>query len=331
MDRELQQALNAIAAGADPAAVAARMSSDLHRQALAAVRAGADPAAVSQRLASMTDRGFSVGDFARMAAQGATFGFADEIAGAIGAIGEGTYREARDASRSRVERLRSNHPILSAVAEGVGGVFVPIPGGSVASGVKGAVTAGRAARAAQAAKELAATGAIAGSIYGAGEAERLRDIPLEALKGGAVGGVGGGLFGAASSAVASGASRASRAGLGSLFDDAIAGAARDLGPEDFVPRSADPLPIRRNPMPLRALPPARETSIVPGRHIGRGEVRQPPESVRDRNKRLATERLRVERRLRALGLSLPGDENRVTSGLIIPGEENRAPFSLILP
>src|SRR5690554_5130088 len=261
MDRELQQALNAIAAGADPAAVAARMSSDLHRQALAAVQAGADPAAVSQRLASMTDRGFSVGDFARMAAQGATLGFADEIAGAIGAIGEGTYREARDASRSRVERLRSNHPILSAVAEGVGGAFVPLPGGSVVSGVKGAVTAGRAARAAQAAKELAATGAIAGSIYGAGEAERLRDIPLEALKGGAAGGVGGGLFGAASSAAASGASRAS---LRSLFGDAIEGAARDLGPEDFVPRSADPLPIRRNPMPLRALPPARESTVVPG-------------------------------------------------------------------
>jgi len=328
MDRELQQALNAIAAGADPAAVAARMSSDLHRQALAAVRAGADPAAVSQRLASMTDRGFSVGDFARMAAQGATFGFADEIAGAIGAIGEGTYREARDASRSRVERLRSNHPILSAVAEGVGGAVVPLPGGSVASGVKGAVTAGRAARAAQAAKELAATGAIAGSIYGAGEAERLRDIPLEALKGGAAGGVGGGLFGAASSAVASGASRA---GLGSLFDDAIEGAARDLGPEDFVPRSADPLPIRRNPMPQRALPPAREPRIVPGRHIGRGEVRQPPETVQERNRRLATERLRIERRLRAVGLSLPGEENRVTSGLIRPGEENRVPFSLILP
>src|SRR5690606_4392017 len=125
---------------------------DLLKQANAAVRKGADPAAVGGRIAEFTGGtitslrdlgkavqtaqaedsptlaaqkrlgsrgGSAVGDFARMAAQGATFGFADEMVGLV--AGD----EAKAASRQRVADLRQLVPGASTMADIAGGVAMP--------------------------------------------------------------------------------------------------------------------------------------------------------------------------------------------------------------
>lgn len=260
MDRELQQALNAIQAGADPQAVASRMSTDMHRQALAAVQAGADPAAVSQRLQQQSragDRGFTFSDAARMAAQGLTFGFGDEIAGAASAVRGGSYTEARDASRARLERLREQHPVAATASEVVGGLAFPagtigtaLRGGAAAARAAGAAT--RGAQVARAARQAATPGAAYGALYGLGEAEgdpgelaSASTLAREATINAAVGGAMGGLFGAGVGAVQS-------RGRG-LFSDAVEGAFRDLGPEDVAQPTRGP--VQRERIPYRSRDP----------------------------------------------------------------------------
>lgn len=211
---------------------------DLLRQANEAVRKGADPEAVSQRIAQttngqiptlaalgdavrqqmanqpedptlaaqrrMTERGGSaVGDFARMAAQGATFGFADEIVGAV------KGDEAMQESRQRIADLRTLAPGASTMAEIAGGVGVPFATGAKVAGSLTRPGAGIVARAGAGAAGGATAGAAGGALYGAGDADDGSRL-MGALRGGAVGTATGAVVGGALPAVGSALSKTNR-------------------------------------------------------------------------------------------------------------------------
>lgn len=115
----------------------------------------------------------ATGDFGRAAAQGATFGFADELVGMLGGDTE--------ASRQRMEDLRLTEPTATAMGEVAGAApSILIPGGAAlrAGGVaRGAAISGGAS-------------AGAGALVGLGEAEgSLAERLDEALTGAAIGGV----------------------------------------------------------------------------------------------------------------------------------------------
>lgn len=158
--------------------------------------------------------GSAVGDFLRMAAQGATFGFADELAGLGAAVvpgGKG-YTEARDASRQRVEDLRTLAPGASFMAEMAGGAPVPLGGGAAVAQRVVRPGAGVAARAMARGGAGAATGAMGGGLMGAGESEAT-DIQglLGDVRSGATTGAGvGGLFGLGAPLVTGGAGKVGR-------------------------------------------------------------------------------------------------------------------------
>jgi len=143
----------------------------------------------------------SAGSYAGSALQGATLGFGDELIGAGGGLVEylrnkakgGTlglgeaYKQNRDAARIMLERDVGAHPLVNFA----GGFLAPIPGaGAAKGGVAAAKTLGSAA------KSAALGGLGAGVVGGAGNARELSDIPLEALKGGALGATVGGALGA---------------------------------------------------------------------------------------------------------------------------------------
>jgi len=68
---------------------------------------------------------FTAGDATRMAAQGATLGFADELAGLSRILPGGmSPREAIAASRQRIGQLREQHPWKSAASEVAGGLVL---------------------------------------------------------------------------------------------------------------------------------------------------------------------------------------------------------------
>ena len=143
------------------------------------------------RLAQVNEiPGGAVGDFGRMALQGATFGFADEI------IGMFAGDEARERSRQNLSVRRSNNPGTSLMSEIAGGAAVPI-------GVGGA-----AVRGGQSTRGLAATGAglgaLEGALFGAGESvegERAQGAAIGAGVGAVTGGVAAPAGGAAARAV----------------------------------------------------------------------------------------------------------------------------------
>jgi hypothetical protein len=120
-------------------------------------------------------------DFARSAAQGATFGFADEIVGMLGGDTE--------ASRQRMEDLRTTEPVGTLLGEVAGAApSILIPGGA-------ALRAGGVARGAAIG---AGAGAAAGAAAGIGEAEGpLPERFDEALIGAAIGGAVGAPLGGA--------------------------------------------------------------------------------------------------------------------------------------
>lgn len=178
-DRVLEAARRALEAGEDPQAVDAAIASRTHglftsfNQLDRAVRerraTEADPeAAALQRLNARG--GSAAGDFLRMAAQGATLGFADELAGLGAAIAPGGrgYRDARDASRQRVEDLRTLNPGASTLSEIAGGFALPFGGGRA---LGRGVTSRTGSRAAGAMAGGAGAGAAGSAAYGAGEAD----------------------------------------------------------------------------------------------------------------------------------------------------------------
>lgn len=122
-------------------------------------------------------------------AQGATFGWGDELAGVVGGVGnvitgknyqEG-YQKQRDEQRRINEEFKKENPNLSTALEIAGGIgtgsFIPM---GKATSLIGKV------------KEGVKTGVKLGAISGAGQAKEMEDIPKEALTsavaGGAVGG-----------------------------------------------------------------------------------------------------------------------------------------------
>ena len=122
---------------------------------------------------------------ARGAAQGATMGFADEIAGGIeSAFSDKTYEQARNESRANFKAADEANPIASTIGNVGGGLATAlIPGGAI---VKGAGFAAHAAR-----------GAGAGILSGFGTSEAkdtegmVKDAATSGLIGGALGLVGG--------------------------------------------------------------------------------------------------------------------------------------------
>ena len=130
--------------------------------------------------------------FARGAKQGVTFGFGDELAGALDYVlsggKEGSYTKGRDEARAADKAAKEAHGGYFTAGEVGGGLATAIvPGGGL---VKGAGFAANAAR-----------GAGAGILSGIGNsdatdvAEVAKDAALSGLAGGAVGGVVGGLAG----------------------------------------------------------------------------------------------------------------------------------------
>jgi hypothetical protein len=198
LERLLRQAQTAIAAGRDSAAVALKfrqMSGGLTmEQARERVisRDVAPPPPTPPADDTTVKRGLlaTTRDVGRMALQGATAGWGDEIAGAVAAAVPGGrgYREARDESRENIARIRQERPATALAAEVGGGIASAAVGGLAARGAglaaKGgaAVTRGLLARAGR-----AAVPAAAGGAYGAGEAEEVPNIPASAAKGAALG------------------------------------------------------------------------------------------------------------------------------------------------
>lgn len=119
--------------------------------------------------------------------QGPTFGFGDEIIGAIGGAksaieGKGFrpgYERTRDTVRGAVKSLQAEYPVSSAIGNISGGLLMAptIP-------VKTALGA-------------AGVGAGYGALSGAGEAPTMAEVPGNVLKGAAIGGVSSGVVGGA--------------------------------------------------------------------------------------------------------------------------------------
>lgn len=146
-----------------------------------------------------------VNQFLRAAAQGLTFGFGDEIAGAAAAVAPGgkSYTEARDASRQRVSDMREVAPGATALSEIAGGVALPALGAARVARTLVRPGAGALGKAVGAAGAAGAIGAGGGALYGLGEseAETPGGLLVDAAKSGAVGGLLAAPLGAGASAV----------------------------------------------------------------------------------------------------------------------------------
>lgn len=121
--------------------------------------------------------------------QGLTFGFGDEITGALeSAFSSKTYRQARDEARAADKAAHDAHQVGYGIGEVLGGIAVPIPGTGALSAVKGAGLATRFA-------VNAAKGAGAGILSGAGNSEKgdiagvVQDAASSGLAGAALGGI----------------------------------------------------------------------------------------------------------------------------------------------
>jgi hypothetical protein len=137
--------------------------------------------------------GFAEG--ARSLAQGATFGFSDELEAALrsGSISGQQYEAIRDRLRQQQKQFGYDYPVTSTISE-IGGAFVtPMAGfkvlGRMAPAVQEAVTGttmlGQIGRG-------TATGVATGALTGAGTAEQ--DIGRQSTTAGVIGGVLGGFL-----------------------------------------------------------------------------------------------------------------------------------------
>jgi hypothetical protein len=142
----------------------------------------------------------------RGAAQGATLGFADEIAGiAESALSDKTYRQARDESRAAYREAQAANPISYGAGQLAGGVATSFVPGAGALNL---------ARLGTGIGAQVARGALSGAIAGVGEAEgpegkmmSLEDMGAAGVRGGALGGVVGGALGTAAKAFVGGAAQ----------------------------------------------------------------------------------------------------------------------------
>lgn len=193
------------------------------QQAAAEIQSlGWTPEEVKTRVASLRPA-----DTADAVAQGASFGFADEISAGlrapIRAYREGTslgdaYNSALEDSRTALDLYRAEAPVRAAVSEVAGGAMVPVPGRAPRS-FGGAVGKG------------ILTGGTTGALYGAGTGEEAGNRLERAIIGGATGAAVGGALGVAEGALRGavvqspgGARGASRAMLAdALADEGMTG------------------------------------------------------------------------------------------------------------
>lgn len=155
--------------------------------------------------------------FARGAAQGATFGLADEVGGILGMADEflrrvapggsagefaqkplgqalaSRYEMEREASQREMEKLREEAPAASAVGELTGALAVPVPGAGVAGGLamRGvrAVPALAGVKGAEAAARVAAQSALGAGLAGFGAGEGVAGSLGEAMSSGLTAGL----------------------------------------------------------------------------------------------------------------------------------------------
>lgn len=123
----------------------------------------------------------------RQFAHGASFGFDDELAGAVSALTGGDYKSARDAYRKESEGYAAANPKKALAANLVGGVMM----GAGAGGALGKTAQG--AKALTALKtlpkwgQLSTIGGATGAVAGAGEAPEISDIPASMASGAVTG------------------------------------------------------------------------------------------------------------------------------------------------
>jgi hypothetical protein len=197
------------------------------------LRASASAAPAAQ---ARSDAGrLSLGQSARLGAQGLTFGFGDELEalakGAAAAIPGGrspreAYGEALETSRGSIEKARQDAPLKALALEAAGGFLPAVAttpftgGGSLAAlGARVSSAAPRAYSIAQnvrragmaSAARPVVGGGVEGAIYGAGAAEG--GLPSRAA-----GAAMGGLTGAATGGVLSGAGAVGRRGYNLVED-----------------------------------------------------------------------------------------------------------------
>ena len=158
----------------------------------------AESAAPESRTPSDSGDQSGLAGFARTAAQGATFGLSDELAGLAAALPGGkTPEEARAGARQNLAQYREDHPGMAIGAEMLGGLATGllVPGGAA----RAIPTLGRGLRSARAGQRALAAGGLGaaeGALYGAGQADEGGRLG-GAVKGGLAGGLLGGGIGAA--------------------------------------------------------------------------------------------------------------------------------------
>jgi hypothetical protein len=164
-------------------------------------------------------------DAGRAAAQGATFGFADEIeAGVRAPFSDRNYREIRDEIRTTDAQFSDENPLLSAGLNIGGGL---ISGGAIAKAASAVPKVGRALQAAGMAPKTAATatlpqrigqaskvGGVYGAVSGAGVADEIEDVPFNSVKGAGIGIGAGALFSGAAEMIRGGRNLIGQIGQG---------------------------------------------------------------------------------------------------------------------
>ncbi len=168
----LQRARQALANGAAFADVDAMVREDSGFDDFSALLRSPEARGLQDVEAEESD-GIGVRDVVRSVAQGALFGFADEIAGVGAAIVPGGrgFSEAVEESRIREEAFKRQHPTAAAALE-IGGALASsfIPAGAAINVARGARAAGGAGRVA--ARTLGGTAARAAGL---GAAETVLD------------------------------------------------------------------------------------------------------------------------------------------------------------
>lgn len=218
-------------------------------------------------------------DFGRTVLHGATFGFGDELtAGLRHLAGGGSYADLREEERAALKRFADANPKTALAAEIGGGALVPLPGGSLLAGARGAANAARAGEGVVAAgARMARQGAAAGAVSGVGTSEAdLTDPSLasatqtakDAAKGAAVGAAAGPLIGGAAAAVGTAVNAAK--GVGGVIREVVGRFGGRGADEAFAHREvADALRQAgiNTPAELQAAI-AREQAAAPGPVFG---------------------------------------------------------------
>ena len=124
----------------------------------------------------------SLGKFA----QGATFGFYDELRGAANVLGGGTYQSGKDAAQAELDAYSEQNPVAGIASEVAGGITTAIPLGAYGAATK----AGQAISKLPSLLKYGIYGGTGGGVAGAGyadEDERLAGAAEGAAVGTAMG------------------------------------------------------------------------------------------------------------------------------------------------